>query len=84
MFYKFLYVNFNEIITNQFNKLYLSFVKLLQFSLNKILRLKFILLQYKCDECDMTCPTRSALANHVAYRHSDEKNFPCKEQGLII
>ena len=40
--------------------------------------------QYKCRQCDMTVPTPSALAQHVAYRHSDEKNFPCKETGDAI
>jgi predicted RNA-binding Zn-ribbon protein involved in translation (DUF1610 family) len=32
---------------------------------------------YRCSSCDMTCPTPSALANHVRYRHATEKPFPC-------
>ena len=32
---------------------------------------------YKCPLCDMTCPSPSALRQHVRYRHSEEKPFKC-------
>lgn len=34
---------------------------------------------YKCSYCDMTVTSPSALASHMTYKHSDEKNFPCEE-----
>uniref|UniRef100_H3BEV4 Histone H4 transcription factor n=1 Tax=Latimeria chalumnae TaxID=7897 RepID=H3BEV4_LATCH len=33
---------------------------------------------YKCPFCDMTCPSPSALRNHIKFRHSDEKPFKCE------
>jgi len=33
---------------------------------------------YKCPQCDMTCPTPSTLTNHIRYRHTTEKPFPCE------
>ena len=29
-------------------------------------------------QCDMTCPTPSALANHIRYKHLVEKPFKCE------
>lgn len=33
---------------------------------------------FKCQFCDMTCPTQYALSNHVRFRHLDEKPFACE------
>jgi len=33
---------------------------------------------YKCPQCDMTCTSPSTLANHVRYRHSNQKPFACE------
>lgn len=32
---------------------------------------------YKCPLCDMTCPSPSALRNHIKFRHSNEKPYSC-------
>ena len=32
---------------------------------------------YKCPLCDMTCPSPSAVRDHVRYRHSDERTYQC-------
>ncbi|XP_045621239.1 histone H4 transcription factor [Procambarus clarkii] len=36
---------------------------------------------YKCGECDMSCPNKSALAAHTRYRHAKEKPFKCTQCG---
>ncbi|XP_037125681.1 histone H4 transcription factor [Syngnathus acus] len=33
---------------------------------------------YKCPLCDMTCPSPSALRNHIKFRHSNEKPYRCE------
>ncbi|XP_033955046.1 histone H4 transcription factor [Pseudochaenichthys georgianus] len=33
---------------------------------------------YKCPLCDMTCPTPSALRNHIKFRHSNERPYSCE------
>ncbi|XP_061753568.1 histone H4 transcription factor isoform X2 [Nerophis ophidion] len=33
---------------------------------------------YKCPLCDMTCPSPSALRNHIKFRHSNEKPYSCE------
>ncbi|XP_042354996.1 histone H4 transcription factor isoform X3 [Plectropomus leopardus] len=33
---------------------------------------------YKCPLCDMTCPSPSALRNHVKFRHSNERPYSCE------
>ncbi|XP_012688245.1 histone H4 transcription factor-like isoform X2 [Clupea harengus] len=32
---------------------------------------------YKCSLCDMTCPSPSAVKNHMRFRHSTEKPYSC-------
>lgn len=32
---------------------------------------------YKCQLCDMSCPSPSALANHCRYKHSEAKPYRC-------
>jgi len=31
----------------------------------------------KCSLCDMTCPNPGSLKYHIAYRHSNERPYPC-------
>lgn len=54
-----------------------------QFALERLLRdhMRQHINSYKCNFCDMTSPTPSALASHVTYKHSTTKNFPCDEPG---
>jgi len=33
---------------------------------------------HKCPQCDMTCTSPSTLANHIRYRHTEEKPFTCE------
>ena len=33
---------------------------------------------YKCNFCDMTCPSPSTLKNHIRYRHVDVKPYSCE------
>lgn len=37
----------------------------------------FTVSHYKCPLCDMTCPSPSALRNHIKFRHSNEKPYSC-------
>jgi len=50
-----------------------------KFALERLLRdhMRSHINHYKCPNCDMTCPTPSALNNHVRYRHTEVKPFPC-------
>ncbi|XP_051902390.1 histone H4 transcription factor isoform X2 [Hippocampus zosterae] len=33
---------------------------------------------YKCPLCDMTCPSPSAMRNHIKFRHSNERPYVCE------
>ena len=33
--------------------------------------------QFKCPQCEMTCPSKSTLQNHIKYRHTNNKPFKC-------
>jgi len=50
-----------------------------KFALERLLRdhMRSHINHYKCPHCDMTCPTPSALNNHVRYRHTEVKPYPC-------
>uniref|UniRef100_A0A1A9UT50 C2H2-type domain-containing protein n=1 Tax=Glossina austeni TaxID=7395 RepID=A0A1A9UT50_GLOAU len=51
------------------------------FAVEKLLRSHMVkhVYCYKCNMCDMTCSSASALATHIRYRHLKDKPFKCVE-----